>query len=113
ATANVALGVILVAIGGAIVIASSAVAGAMRGVFGVALYHFGVDDEARGPFERSELAAAASGRQRRFGGPRRLSRATRTSIPVSLSRSVSPRRSRSASASSWIARCTLPPPSRR
>lgn len=60
AMANVAIGVVLVAIGGAIVITSSIVAGAMRGVFGVALYHFGVDDEARGPFDRAELAAAAS-----------------------------------------------------
>ena len=59
-TANAAIGVVLVVIGAAIVIASSVVAGAMRGVFGVALYHFGVDDEARGPFERSELAAAAN-----------------------------------------------------
>ena len=58
--ANVAIGVVLVAIGGVVVIASSIVAGAMRGVFGVALYHFGVDDEARGPFDRIELAAAAS-----------------------------------------------------
>jgi hypothetical protein len=60
ATANIAIGVVLVAVGGLIVIASSVVAGAMRGVFGVALYHFGVDDEARGPFDRAELAAAAS-----------------------------------------------------
>lgn len=60
ATANVAIGAALVAVGGAIVIVSSIVAGAMRGVFGVALYHFGVDDEALGPFERSELAGAAS-----------------------------------------------------
>lgn len=60
ATANVVIGVILVVAGAVLLIASSVVAGAMRGVFGVALYHFGVDDEARGPFERSELTAAAS-----------------------------------------------------
>jgi hypothetical protein len=60
ATANVAIGAALVAVGGSIVIASSIVSGAIRGVFGVALYHFGVDDEARGPFDRSELASAAS-----------------------------------------------------
>lgn len=60
ATANVVIGAVLVAVGAVITIAGSVVAGAMRGVFGVALYHFGVDDEARGPFERSELAGAAS-----------------------------------------------------
>jgi hypothetical protein len=56
----VAIGAALVAIGGVVVVVSSIVAGAMRGVFGVALYHFGVDDEVRGPFDRAELAAAAS-----------------------------------------------------
>lgn len=60
ATAGVAAGAVLVVIGAVVTIAGAVVAGAMRGVFGVALYHFGVDDEARGPFERSELATAAT-----------------------------------------------------
>lgn len=60
ATANIAIGAVLVVVGALVTIVTSVVAGAMRGVFGVALYHFGVDDEARGPFERSELATAAT-----------------------------------------------------
>jgi len=60
ATVGIAGGALLVVLGAVIGIAGSVVAGAMRGVFGVALYHFGVDDEARGPFERSELATAAT-----------------------------------------------------
>jgi len=67
-----------------------------------------------------KVAAGATGSVRvgarsgqRCVGPRRLSRATRTSITNSPSRSVSPRRSASASASSSIARRTFPLPSRR
>lgn len=58
-TASVAVGVVLVVVGGAITIVGSVLAGAMRGVFGVALYHFGVGNEALGPFDPAELAAAA------------------------------------------------------
>jgi hypothetical protein len=45
---------ILIAIGGAVV------AGATKGVFGVALYHFSADHQSLGPFTESELVNAAS-----------------------------------------------------
>lgn len=57
---NVVIGVVLVVVGGLVTITGAVVTGAMRGVFGVALYHFSVDDEARGPFDRDELARAAT-----------------------------------------------------
>lgn len=60
ATASAFLGAMLAVIGAVVLIAGAVVSGAIRGVFGVALYHFSVDDEAVGPFDRAELAAAAS-----------------------------------------------------
>lgn len=60
ALATAVLGAVLAVFGAVVLVGAAVVAGAMRGVFGVALYRFGVDDQAVGPFERSELAAAAS-----------------------------------------------------
>ena len=52
-------GGLLVLIGLAIAIAAAVFAGATRGVFGVALYHFVAEDRAVGPFSSQELASAA------------------------------------------------------
>jgi len=60
AAGTVALGVALVVIGIVVAIASGVIAGATRGVFGVALYHFSAEQRAVGPFTDHELAAAAS-----------------------------------------------------
>lgn len=59
-TAAAIAGAVLIVVGGLVAIAGSVIAGATRGVFGVALYHFSADDEAVGPFTASELAGAAS-----------------------------------------------------
>jgi hypothetical protein len=59
-TAGAIAGAVLIAIGVLVIIAGAVVAGATRGVFGVALYHFSADHQAVGPFTDHELAAAAS-----------------------------------------------------
>ena len=59
-TAGAVAGAVLIAIGVLVAIAGSVVAGATRGVFGVALYHFSADNEVVGPFTDRELAGAAS-----------------------------------------------------
>ena len=62
---------------------------------------------------RSTPTVTPLGNRAQRPAPSRLSRATSTSITSSGLRSVSPRRSLSALASSWIARWTPPPASRR
>jgi hypothetical protein len=57
------LGGVLVVLGLVIAIAAAVFAGATRGVFGVALYHFVAEDRAVGPFTSGELASAASPRR--------------------------------------------------
>lgn len=52
-------GIVLLVIGLVIGIAAAVFAGATRGVFGVALYHYVVEDRAVGPFSQQELAGAA------------------------------------------------------
>lgn len=59
-TIEAVIGGVLLAIGVLAIIGGSVAAGAVRGVFGVALYHFSADDRAVGPFTDRELAAAAS-----------------------------------------------------
>lgn len=59
-TAGAIGGAVLIVVGVLTVIAASVFAGATRGVFGVALYHFSADNETVGPFTQSELAGAAS-----------------------------------------------------
>ena len=57
ATGSSIVGVLLIAIGIAVAIGAGVIAGATRGVFGVALYHFTAEDQAVGPFTSQELAA--------------------------------------------------------
>ncbi len=57
------LGGIFVLIGLVIAVGASVFAGATRGVFGVALYHFVAEDRAVGPFTTQELSSAAAPRQ--------------------------------------------------
>jgi Family of unknown function (DUF6159) len=59
AVATASAGAALVAVGIVIAIGGAVVAGATRGVFGVALYHFSADAAAIGPFTELELAGAA------------------------------------------------------
>jgi Family of unknown function (DUF6159) len=59
-TAGAIIGAVLIIVGVLAAIAGSVVAGATRGVFGVALYHFSADHRAVGPFTDHELAGAAS-----------------------------------------------------
>jgi hypothetical protein len=56
------IGGILVVLGLVVAVAAAVFAGATRGVFGVALYHFVAEDRAVGPFTSSELASAAAPR---------------------------------------------------
>lgn len=58
--AGAVIGAVLIAIGILLAIGGGVLAGATRGVFGVALYHFSADNQAVGPFTEHELAAAAS-----------------------------------------------------
>lgn len=60
--AMAALGAVLVILGLVIAVGAAVFAGATRGVFGVALYHFVAEDRAVGPFTTAELAGAASTR---------------------------------------------------
>ena len=60
ATGSVAIGIVLIAVGIVVAIAAGVIAGATRGVFGVALYHFAAEEQAVGPFTTAELAGAAS-----------------------------------------------------
>lgn len=53
------IGIVLIAVGIVVAIGAGVVAGATRGVFGVALYHFTAEDQAVGPFTTQELASAA------------------------------------------------------
>lgn len=53
------VGALLVLVGLVVAVAASVFAGATRGVFGVALYHFVAEDRAVGPFTAPELAGAA------------------------------------------------------
>lgn len=57
-----ALGVVLVIVGAVAAIAAGVFAGATKGVFGVALYHYMADEEVVGPFVEGELASAARSR---------------------------------------------------
>jgi len=57
------LGAVLVLLGVVVAIGASIFAGATRGVFGVALYHFVAEDRAVGPFTSNELASAAAPRK--------------------------------------------------
>ena len=57
------LGGVLVVAGLVIAVAASVFAGATRGVFGVALYHFVAEDRAVGPFTTAELASTATPRR--------------------------------------------------
>lgn len=54
------VGGVLVVVGLVIAVAAAVFAGATRGVFGVALYHFVAEDRAVGPFTTAELASAAA-----------------------------------------------------
>jgi hypothetical protein len=54
---------VLVVVGLVIAVAAAVFAGATRGVFGVALYHFVAEDRAVGPFTTAELASAAAPRR--------------------------------------------------
>lgn len=56
------VGGVLVVLGLLIAVASAVFAGATKGVFGVALYHFVAEDRAIGPFTEYELATAATRR---------------------------------------------------
>jgi len=56
------IGGILVVLGLVIAVGGAVFAGATRGVFGVALYHFVAEDRAVGPFTTNELAATAAPR---------------------------------------------------
>ena len=58
ATGSAIVGVLLIAVGIVVAIAAGVIAGATRGVFGVALYHFTADDQALGPFT-ADVALAA------------------------------------------------------
>ena len=57
ATGSSIVGVLLIAIGIVVAIGAGVIAGATRGVFGVALYHYTAEDQAIGPFTTTELAA--------------------------------------------------------
>lgn len=57
------LGGVLVVAGLVIAVAAAVFAGATRGVFGVALYHFVAEDRAVGPFTAAELASTAAPRR--------------------------------------------------
>ena len=57
------IGGVLVLLGLVITVAAAVFAGATRGVFGVALYHFVAEDRAVGPFTAQELASAAAPRR--------------------------------------------------
>lgn len=57
------LGGVLVLLGLVVAVGASIFAGATRGVFGVALYHFVAEDRAVGPFTTYELASAATPRR--------------------------------------------------
>ena len=57
------LGGALVLLGLVVAVGASIFAGATRGVFGVALYHFVAEDRAVGPFTTYELASAATPRR--------------------------------------------------
>jgi Family of unknown function (DUF6159) len=57
------LGGVLVVLGLVIAVAAAVFAGATRGVFGVALYHFVSEGRAVGPFTSAELASTASARR--------------------------------------------------
>jgi len=52
-------GGVLLLIGLALAIAGAVFGGAVRGVFGVALYHYVAEDQALGPFTTAELASTA------------------------------------------------------
>jgi len=52
-------GVALLAVGIVIAVMAGLAAGATKGVFGVALYHFSAENRALGPFSESELSHAA------------------------------------------------------
>ncbi len=56
------LGAVLIVAGLSAAVAGAVFAGATRGVFGVALYHFVVEDRAIGPFTAPELEGAARAR---------------------------------------------------
>lgn len=58
-TIGLAGGGLLLALGVVLAIAAAVFSGAVRGVFGVALYHFVTDDEAIGPFTTADLEQAA------------------------------------------------------
>ncbi|MDJ0771397.1 MAG: DUF6159 family protein [Ilumatobacter sp.] len=57
-----ALGAVLIVAGIVIAVAAAVFAGATRGVFGVALYHFVAEDRAIGPFTVRDLESAATTR---------------------------------------------------
>ena len=57
------VGGVLVVAGLVIAVAAAVFAGATRGVFGVALYHFVAEDRAVGPFTTAELASTAAPRR--------------------------------------------------
>ena len=59
ATGIAAVGVALVVLGIVFSIGGAVIAGATKGVFGVALYHFSSDRQALGPFSEHELSHAA------------------------------------------------------
>jgi hypothetical protein len=59
ATGLAAVGVVLVVLGIVCAIGGAVVAGATKGVFGVALYHFSSEQQALGPFSEHELSHAA------------------------------------------------------
>ena len=56
--AGVAGGAVLLAVGVVVAIAAAVFSGAVRGVFGVALYHYVADDTAVGPFSSDDLESA-------------------------------------------------------
>jgi hypothetical protein len=59
-TGAAVIGGLLVLLGLVVAVAAAVFAGATRGVFGVALYHFVAEDRAVGPFTVAELDAAAT-----------------------------------------------------
>lgn len=59
ATGTAAVGVVLVVLGIVLAIGGAVIAGATKGVFGVALYHYSSEHRALGPFSEHELSRAA------------------------------------------------------
>jgi len=61
--AVIAIGVVLLLIGLVIAIAGAVFGGATRGVFGVALYHYVADNQVIGPFTGTDMEGAARSRR--------------------------------------------------